>query len=181
MVVFKSMLTATGLSYLFFAKFLNARKIRSFSSFIKSISKIFKRLIRRCDTNGPLVLSYSGNTFFLLHRIWTPFNFSFRYPPILLTEWCLKKKRPRNVFLFSARRIQNMGNAAQQVFQVDGLRRLILSFFRTNAEKICAHCHAICVWDIKIITSYVSYSQDSQMVTCNACFQNYNGPGCNIS
>jgi hypothetical protein len=58
-----------------------------------------------------------------------------------------------------------------RVFEIDDLRTYILSFLRKEARRSCTLCNCVCVWETKLIESYLT-TIDS--ILCLDCLKQNN-------
>ena len=57
-------------------------------------------------------------------------------------------------------------NVYQRVFEIDGLRKTILSFLRKKAHRQCLLCKKVCVWNKKINNSYIVTNYFCYCINC---------------
>ena len=51
------------------------------------------------------------------------------------------------------------------------LRRVILSYFRTEPEVICCSCKKVCVWNKKIVRRYIEIPVHDHFVVYKQCLE----------
>jgi len=62
-------------------------------------------------------------------------------------------------------------NKPNIVFEIDDLRRYIFSYLRKRARRSCTLCNCVCVWETKLINSYLT---TPDAIICMNCLKNNN-------
>jgi len=65
----------------------------------------------------------------------------------------------------------NNETLSNKVFEIDDLKRYIFSFLRKKARRSCTLCASVCVWETKLIKSYLT-TVDS--IICMDCLKQNN-------
>jgi hypothetical protein len=65
----------------------------------------------------------------------------------------------------------NNETLSNKVFEIDDLKRYIFSFLRKKARRSCTICNNVCVWETKLIKSYLT-TRDS--IICMECLKQNN-------
>ena len=62
-------------------------------------------------------------------------------------------------------------NKPNIVFEIEDLRRYIFSYLRKKARRSCTLCNSVCVWETKLIKSYLT---TPHAIICMNCLKNNN-------
>ena len=62
-------------------------------------------------------------------------------------------------------------SSSSDVMNNNDLRRVILSYFRTEPEVICCSCKKVCIWDKKIIRRYMQIPVRYHFIVHKHCLE----------
>ena len=62
-------------------------------------------------------------------------------------------------------------SSSSDVMNNNDLRRVILSYFRTEPEVICCSCKKVCVWNKKIVRRYIEIPVHDHFIVYKQCLE----------
>ena len=65
----------------------------------------------------------------------------------------------------------NNDTLSNKVFEIDDLKKYIFSFLRKKARRGCTICNCVCVWETKLIQSYLTTINS---IICMDCLKQNN-------